>query len=64
MRSGDHLGDAKMSNKGTSLRRVNFLTNHNRRKRFLLNEEEGQIYKILLQNFLFLPGDLVMIRVF
>ena len=27
LRSGDHLGDAKMSKKGTSLRRLNFFIN-------------------------------------
>ena len=50
MRSGDHLGDAKMSKKGTSLRRTFLLiaidTNGFRRMK-----EEGLIYKTLPQIF-------------
>ena len=42
MRSGDHLGDAKMSKKGTSLRRINC----DRHKRFSQNERR----RIDLQN--------------
>ena len=37
MRSGDHLRDAKMSKKGTSLRRFNFFNNCDRQKRFSQN---------------------------
>ena len=33
-RSGDHLGDAKVSKKGTSLREFNFFINCDRQKRF------------------------------
>ena len=46
MRSGHHLGDTKMSKKGTSLRQM---------------KEEGLIYKTVPQFFKFLPSDLVMI---
>ena len=40
MRSGDHLGDAKMSKKGTPLRSVefNFFINCDRHKRFSQNK--------------------------
>ena len=49
MRSGDHLGDAKMSKKGTSRRRIyiNFLNNCDRLKRFSQNERR----RADLQNF-------------
>ena len=46
MRSGDHLGDAKMSKKGTSLRRINFFNNCDRQKRFSQNERR----RVDLQN--------------
>ena len=44
MRSGDHLGDAKMSKKGTSLIAID-------RNGFCRMKEEGQIYKTLPQIF-------------
>ena len=48
MRSSDHLGDAKMSRKGTSLRRVYlFSINCDRQKRFSQNERR----RADLQNF-------------
>ena len=61
MRSGDHLGDAKMSKKGTSLRRINFLIIAIDRNGFRRMKEEGLIYKTLPQIFYFLPRDLVTI---
>ena len=61
MRSGDHLGDAKMSKKGTSLRRIYFFNNCDKQKGFRRMKEEGLIYKTLPQIFQFLPRDLVMI---
>ena len=64
MRSGDHvhLGDANMSKKGTSLRRIlTFLLIAVDRNGFHRVKEEGQIYKTLPQIFKFLPWDLVMI---
>ena len=61
MRSGDHLGDAKMSKKGNSLVEFNFFNNCDRHKRFRRMKEEGLIYKTLPQIFKFLPRDLVMI---
>ena len=51
MRSGDHLGDAKMSKKGTSLRRIYFFINCDRHKRFRRMKEKGLIYKMLPQIF-------------
>ena len=47
MRSGDHLGDAKMSKKGTSLRQFNFFNNCDTQKRFSQNERR----RADLQNF-------------
>ena len=38
MRSGDHLGDAKMSKKAPRFVEFNFFTNRNRRKWFLQSE--------------------------
>ena len=38
MRSGDHLRDAKMSKKGTLLRRIKFFINCDRWKQFAQNE--------------------------
>ena len=49
MRSGDHLGDAKMSKKHTSLRP--FLLIAIDRNGFRRMKEEGQIYKTLPQIF-------------
>ena len=63
MRSGDHLGDAKMSKKGPRSVEFNFFINCDRHKRISQNERriEGLIYKTLPQIFKFLPLDLVMI---
>ena len=38
MRGDDHLGDANMLKKGTSLRRIQLFINCDRQKRFSLNE--------------------------
>ena len=38
MRSSDHLGDAKMSKKGTSRRRIYFFNNCDKQKGFSQNE--------------------------
>ena len=52
MRSGDHLGDAKMSKKGTSLRRnLTFLIIAIDRNGFRRLKEEGLIYKRLPRIF-------------
>ena len=51
MRSGDHLGDAKLSKKGTSLRRIELLLIVIDRNGFRRMKEEEQIYKTLLQIF-------------
>ena len=45
MRSGDHLGDTKMSKKGTSLRHLTFLLIAIDRNGFRRLKEERQIYK-------------------
>ena len=62
MRSGDHLGDGKMSKKGTSLRRIfNFFNNCDRQKRFSQNERRRADLQNVASEFLFfLPRDLVM----
>ena len=41
MRSGNHLGGAKMLKKGTSLRQIYFFINCDWQKRFSQNEREG-----------------------
>ena len=51
MRSGDHLGDAKMSKKAPRSGEFNFIINCGRQKRFRKMKEEGQIYKTLPQIF-------------
>ena len=52
MRSGDHLGDAKMSKKGTSLRQIlTFLLIEIDTNGFFRMKEEGLIYKTLPQIF-------------
>ena len=57
MRSGDHLGDAKMSKKGTSLRRdLTFLIIVIDRNGFRRMKEEGLIYKSCLRYFNFCLG--------
>ena len=52
MRSGDHLGDAKMLKKGTLLRRINFFINCNRQKRFSQNNRRRADLQNLASNFL------------
>ena len=52
MRNGDHLGDAKMSKKGTSLRRINFFINCDRQKRFLQNERRKADLQNVTSDFL------------
>ena len=61
MRSGDHLGDAKMSKKGTSLRQINFFISCDRQKRFSQNERSRADLQKVASDFLILPRDLVMI---
>ena len=61
IRSGDHLGDAKMSKKGTCSVEFNFFIYCDRHKRFSQNEREGQTYKKVASDFLILPKDLVMV---
>ena len=57
MRSGDHLGDAKMSKKGTSLRQFNFFIKCDRQKRFSQNEKRRADLQNLASDFLiFAPG--------
>ena len=51
MRSGDHLGDAKMSKKAPRSVEFNFLLIAIDRNGFRRMKEEGQIYKMLPQNF-------------
>ena len=51
MRSGDHLGDAKMSKKGTSFRR-NFFINCDRQKRISQNERRRADLKKVASIFL------------
>ena len=52
MRSGDHLGDAKMSKKGTSLRRIYFFINCDRHKRFSQNERRRADLQNVASDFL------------
>ena len=61
MRSGDHLGDAKMSKRAPRSVEFNFLVVVMDRNGFRRVKEEGQIYKRLPQIFLFFLTDLVMI---
>ena len=51
MRNGDHLGDAKMSKKGTSPVEFNFFNNCDRQKRFLQNERRRADLQNLASNF-------------
>ena len=52
MRSGDHLGNAKMSKKGASLRRIYlFFISCDRQKRFSQNERRRADQQKLLQIF-------------
>ena len=54
MRSGDHLGDAKMSKKGTSTRSVefNFFNNCDRHKRFSQTERRRADLQNVASHFL------------
>ena len=52
MRSGDHLGDAKMSKMNTSLVKFNFLINCDRQKRFSQNERRKADLQNLASDFL------------
>ena len=45
MRSGDHLGDAKMSKKAPRSVEFNSFNSCDRQRRFRRMKEEGQIYK-------------------
>ena len=59
MRSGDHLGEAKMSKRGTSLRR--FSINCDRQKRFSQNERRRADLQHVASDFLIFARDLVMV---
>ena len=61
MRSGDHLGDAKMSKRAPRSVEFNFFINCDRHKRFSQNERRRVDLQNLPQIFYFLPRDLVMI---
>ena len=61
MRSGDHLGDAKMLKKASRSDEFNFFINCDRQKRFLQNERRRADLQNVPQIFSFLPRDLVMI---
>ena len=56
MRSSDHLGDAKMSKKGTHFVEFNFLTNRNRRKRFSQNKRRADLQNGASDFLIFAPG--------
>ena len=62
MRSGDHLGGANMSKRGTSLRQnLTFFINCDRHQRFSQNERRRADLQNVASVFLVLPSDLVMI---
>ena len=57
MRSGDHLGDAKMSKRAPHSVEFNFLTNCDRQKRFSQNERKRADLQNVESDFLiFAPG--------
>ena len=57
MRSGDHLGDAKMSKKAPRFVKINFLTNCDRLKRVLQIERRRADLQHVASDFLILaPG--------
>ena len=58
MRSGDHIGDAKMSKKGTSL--LNFFINCDRQKRFFKNERIRADLQNIASDFLIFAWGLKM----
>ena len=57
MRSGDHLGDAKMSKKAPRSVEFNFFINCNRQNRFSQNERKRADVQNSSSDFLILPGD-------
>ena len=61
MRSGDHLGDTKISKKGPCSVELNIFINCNRQKRFSQNERRRADLQKVASIFLILPWDLVMI---
>ena len=57
MRSGDHLGDAKMSKRAPRSVEFNFFTTCDRQKRFSQNERRRANLQNVASNFLiFAPG--------
>ena len=57
MRSGDHLGDAKMPKKGTLLRPIYLFINCDRQKQFSLNaRRRADQQNVASDFFLFCPG--------
>ena len=56
MRSGDHLGDAKMSKKAPRFVEFNFFTNCDRQKRFSQNERRRADLQSCLRFFNFCLG--------
>ena len=56
MRSGDHLGDVKMSKKAPCFVKFNFLQIAKDENGFRRMKEEGQIYKVCLKIFPFCLG--------
>ena len=62
MRSGDHLGDAKMLKKAPRSVEFNFLTNCVRQKRFLQNERRrADLQKVASSFLIFLLQELDMV---
>ena len=52
MRSGDHLGDAKMSKRAPRSVEFNFFNNCDRQKRFSQNERRRADLQVVTSNFL------------
>ena len=61
MRSGDHLGDSKMSKKARCPSNLSFQWMAIDRHGFLITKEQGHIWKSLPRIINLLPQDLVMI---
>ena len=61
MRSGDYLGDTKMTKRGTSLHRSYFFQTPKTKMVFADTKKMGRQNKTLPPICLFLPQDLVMI---
>ena len=59
MRSGDHIGDAKMSKRAPRSVEFNFFTNCDRHKRFSQNERRRADLQNVAQIFTFCPGTLL-----